>query len=140
MKSSTKNKICSRKKTNIKMMNLHSTRNIMITKMISTMITRKWLMIFHRKKVAMHKMKKENTMPTMNLTTMTILVPEIEKSTLKTKKTISILMAILTTSKAFMMKSDKARKTGTNKFGNMMTKLTKTSNQSISRKDIWTKL
>ena len=97
-------------------------------------------MIFHRKKVAMHKMKKENTMPTMNLTTMTILVPEIEKSTLKTKKTISILMAILTTSKAFMMKSDKARKTGTNKFGNMMTKLTKTSNQSISRKDIWTKL
>tara|TARA_B110001450_G_C17594294_1_gene470188 strand:+ start:167 stop:520 length:354 start_codon:yes stop_codon:yes gene_type:complete len=111
-------KICLRKKKNFKMMNQLFTLNIMKTKMISTTITHKWLMIFHPKKEAMLKMKKEKTMNMMVLTTMMLLVQEMP--THKTRRTINILKATSITNKAFMMKFDKAvevRKTEINKFG-----------------------
>lgn len=118
MKLSTNMKICLRKKKNFKMMNQLFTLNIMKTKMISTTITHKWLMIFHPKKEAMLKMKKEKTMNVMVLTTTMLLVQEMP--THKTRRTINILKATSITNKAFMMKFDKAvevRKTEINKFG-----------------------
>jgi hypothetical protein len=105
MKLSIKMKTYLRKKTNNRMMNQFCTHNIMKTKMILIMTTHKWHTIFHHKKEAMHKMKKENT--TMDLTTMKMIVT-LMKPTLKTKMRINILKATLTTSKAFTMKSDKA--------------------------------
>ena len=115
MKLSIKMKICLRNKMINKTMNRHYTRNIMRTKMILTTITHKWLMIFHPKKEAMRKMKKENTTQ-MVLTTMKM-IKLVKKPTLKTKTTTNIPKATSTTSKVFTMKSAKAteaKKTETN--------------------------
>ena len=68
MKLNIKIKTYSRKKTNNKMMNQFCIHNIMKIKMISITTTLKWPMIFHLKKEATLKMKKENLM--MGQTTM----------------------------------------------------------------------
>ena len=65
------------------------------------------------------------------------------RPTLKTKMRTNILKATSTTSKVFTMKSDKTtaqvRKSETNNKPSMNT-MTKITNQSTSRKDIWMKL
>lgn len=123
------------------MTNRLCTHNIMKIKMILTTITHKWLMIFHRKKVAMFKMKRQNN-TTMALTTM-ITITLVMRPTLKTKMRTNIPKAISTTNKVFTMKSDKTtaqvRKSETNNKLSMNT-MTKITNQSTSRKDIWMKL
>ena len=134
-------KICLRKKMINRMTNRLCTHNIMKIKMILTTITHKWLMIFHRKKVAMFKMKRQNN-TTMALTTM-ITITLVMRPTLKTKMRTNIPKAISTTNKVFTMKSDKTtaqvRKSETNNKLSMNT-MTKITNQSTSRKDIWMKL
>jgi len=88
------------------MMNQLCTRNIMKTKMILITIIHRWLMIFHPKKEATLKMKKENT-TTMALTTMNTIVSS-KKPTHKTKMRTNTPKATSITSKVFTMKSDKA--------------------------------
>lgn len=98
-------------------------------------------MIFHRKKVAMLKMKRLNT--TMALTDM-ITIRLVMRPTLKTKMRTNIPKATSTTSKVFTMKSDKTsaqvRKSETNNKPSMNTMKKSIINQSTSRKDIWMKL
>tara|TARA_B110000285_G_C15040821_1_gene571701 strand:- start:329 stop:574 length:246 start_codon:yes stop_codon:yes gene_type:complete len=78
----------------------------MKTKMISITTTRKWPMIFHLKKEATLKMKKENSM--MDLTTMKTKIDMEMKPTLKIKMKTITPKATSTTNKVFTTKSDKA--------------------------------
>ena len=105
MKLNIKIKTYSRKKTNNKMMNQFCILNIMKIKMISITTTLKWPMIFHPKKEATLKMKKENLM--MGQTTMKMKIDLEMKPTLKIKMKTIIPKATSTTNKVFTTKSEK---------------------------------